>query len=644
MRSRHVITPRLSLRPTQAAVILALATIAITSPEAAERRGSAGATAATRTTPPEWAAPAPMESAPSHTGYRGADRRPSGMRLPVDTKLHAWTMPLTEHYHPRIASRARGSISVGTVTAGYLVRPASWALEGPHHRILEKIAPRNTRYTTDELKALVSCAAERVFKAFPGHKLHLGNFSRRSGGDIPWSVSHNNGRDADLAFYARSPNGAIAIPQHLYHFGRDLTAKDSPEPMIFDVPANWALVKALAACPGARPQRLFIARWLRKALLDFGRASKEPDEVQAHVARLLHQPRRAAAHNDHLHIRIACVADDISEGCLAPGRAPHGALGRLAAVRRRLPKIRRALRSSKASTRAGAAYLLGLYEDARATRRLVVALKDPSVQVRRRAAEALRWVAPITAAQQIDQALSTEDSPTVAATWLDVLDAVGATESLARRLLDPRTLRGSVGLSLTVRRRAAELLATSGSLSVAELLVPLLADPEPLVRHSARTSLERITNRSRSDLILQATENVVNLTPSATEEIVLWQRYLSALPQPADRDAVVLAGYRARGLAVESIGRGDLTNFAIALGWPSPYRDNAADLIARVLRYRPEVGRGSYAAPASFWRPWLMRRRLVRRHRLRAVMAAETEGVPGTVRDRSGNDTVRLVY
>ncbi len=587
----------------------------------------------------------PTETQPSHTGFRGAvGARRAGRQTPA-TALDPYVMPLAKHYHPRIASRARGSISVGTVTTGYLVRPAVLALEGRNHRILAQIAPRNTRFTTDELKALVMCAADRVMRAFPGHKLHLGNFSGRAGGDVPWSVSHNNGRDADLAFYARRPDGTIASPEHLYHFGRDLTASDSPTPMVFDVPANWALVKALAQCPSAHPQRLFIARWLRKALLDFGRASKEPPAVQALVAQLLHQPRRAAAHNDHLHIRIACADDDIAEGCLAPGRAPHSAIGQLAAVRQRLPRVRRALKSSNAKTRAGAAYLLGLYEDRRAMGAVVAALDDPSAEVRQNAGRALRWLDPVGVARRLDQALDDEDSPAVAAVWLDVLDQVGATEFLARRLQDPRTLAGPAGLRLTVRRRAAELLALGGSLSAAQLLVPLLADPEALVRQTARASLERITNRSRSDLILQLSENVVNLTPNPGEEIALWQRYLSGLPQPMSRDDVVLDGFRARGLAVEGVGRGDLTAYAVALGWPSPYRDNAADLIARVLRYRPEIGRGSYAAPAAFWRPWLMRRRLVKRAHLLEVMDAErSEAIAVGSPLLSGGDSARIFH
>ncbi len=551
---------------------------------------------------------------------RGSEGPQRAGRRGVDSRIEAYVMPLGEAYHPRIASRSSGSVSVGTVTAGYLARAAEIPAEGPHHRFLDKVAPRNTRFTTDELRAQVLCAAAGVAQAHPGHVLHLGNFSRRAGGDLPWSVSHNNGRDADLAFYARRPNGTIATPSHLYHFGRDLLASDSPEPMVFDVAANWTLVKGLLLCPHARMQRIFVARWLRRVMLDFARASKEPEDLLQQAARLLHQPRRAAAHNDHLHLRVACTADDLAEGCVMAGRAPHSATGRHPAVRRRLPRLRRALRSSRAATRAGAAYLLGLYEDRAATARLVALLDDPAADVRIRAAAALRWLDADQTVALLGELLADEDSPRVASAWLDVLAELRAVEPIARCLHDTRTLRGPAGRRLTVRLRAASLLATSGSLAAAQLLVPLLTDANDDVRRAARTGLERITNRSTVDLVLAGSHNVVNLSPTPQEEVTLWHGFLASVPPGQTRAELVVAGFRLRGLEVEGHSRRDLTGYAVALGWPPPYRDNAADFIARTLRYRPEVGRGSYAMPAKFWRPWLMRRRLVNRVQLQHAM------------------------
>ncbi|MBI5611399.1 MAG: penicillin-insensitive murein endopeptidase, partial [Deltaproteobacteria bacterium] len=152
--------------------------------------------------------------------------------------IDAFVMPLQSRYHPRLASDAAGSISVGTVTAGYLVDAAEIPVQGEHHRVLDKVVPRQTRYTTDDMRDLLLCAAERVAKEHRGAVLQLGNLSRPGGGPLPWSVSHHNGRDADIAFYVRDAKGRLALMDHLYHFDSRGKATDSPEALTFDPEAN----------------------------------------------------------------------------------------------------------------------------------------------------------------------------------------------------------------------------------------------------------------------------------------------------------------------------------------------------------------------------------------------------------------------
>ena len=532
-------------------------------------------------------------------------------RRGVVTRLNAAVTPLTNAVHPRLHSSAKGSISVGTVTGGYLVKPAELEIEGDHHRVLEGVRHRNTRFTTDELKAQVMCAAELVAKSHQGHLLHLGNFSRQSGGDILWSVSHNSGLDADIAFLARRPNGRVIFPYHLYHFGRDLLATDSDEPMVFDVAANWTLVKGLLTCKHAKLTKMFVARWLRKPMLDFARATKEPEEVLRLAAKMLRQPRRAAAHNDHLHIRIACPTDDDSEGCVSVGRAPHAAYGRAKAVRARLPKLRRALRHADPQRRVAAAKLLGLYEDTAATTALRALLVDPTPAVRMAAARSLRWIAPEQLPTWLMQRIHSEASRDVVSTFLDQLHHLEAIEALTQCLLDRRTLEGEV--PLVVRERAARLLATSRSRAAATQLVMLLHDELPRVRHVARTALERITNHSEIDLVLAGTLPGLSGPPSDAEAADLWHRFLAMLPPGLSHQDLMLRGFALRGLVMEQPSKQHLTSLAIALGWPSPYRDNAHELLTRVLHYEPEQGRGNRVDAARFWRPWLSRRRKVRR-------------------------------
>ncbi len=569
------------------------------------------------------------QQTPRHIGPRRGRAAPlRTARRAAQNHLHGRIMSLGERYHPRIASSARGSISIGTTSDGYLAYPAEMPLVGPHHQVLERIVGRHTRFTTDEMKSLLLCAAERVATEHPDHKVYLGNLSRRLGGDIPWSVSHNNGRDADLAFLARLPDGRAATPDHLYRFDRTLSATRGPQPMIFDVAANWSMVKGLLTCPGPRIKNLFIARWLRYPLIRYARAIREPRELVARAASLLRQPRRASAHADHLHVRLACPRDDLAEGCVEKSRAPDSAIGKAPGVRRRLVRIRAALRAADVERRAGAAYLLGLYRDRKAVPALRLALRDDAAKVRAEAADAMALVAPESAGPDLAAALDVEVQPGVATRQLRALQGLGAVELLVARLRDPRVLAGN-GLDVPdviVRLVALELLEESDSLAAATLVVPLLADPVAEIRERAHHTLGRIVNRSTADLVLQFAAEDAASSPGdgqswslrwpirPADHVALWTRFLAGIPANATRDRVALDGFRLRGLPIDYLERSNLSYFAIALGWESPYRDNAARLISRVVKYAPEIGRGARSSPRRFWLPWLLRRRMVDPH------------------------------
>ena len=542
-----------------------------------------------------------------------------GARRVEQTRLVADVMPIHERYHPLIASTAMGSIAVGTVTEGYLARSVEVPLDGPNHAVLAKIRDRHTRFTSDEMKGLLMCVAERVRAKHPDHKLLLGNLSRRSGGDIPWSVSHNNGRDADLAFLSRRPDGTAATPDFLYHFGNKLEASDSPEPLIFDVAANWTMIKALLQCPKAAPvQKLFIARWLRDLILRYARAAKEPDSVRYAAANMMRQPRRTSPHADHLHLRIGCAPDDEAEGCLDRGRAPVDAMGEQRAVQRRLPAIRREFGAPDASRRAGAAYLAGLYFDRQSIPGLSRLLLDPADDVQIRAAEALVHMGQHDQAERIDAALSRTSSVRVAQRLLSCLARLDATEQLTRRLSDPRLLVSDERRApIRVRELALQMVEQTDSLAAVLAVVPLLSDPSHAVRRQAHRTLGRLVNRTTADLVLEFAAALsqdgvgVSVPLEPVEQQALWRRYLATIPPNATRDEVVLDGFRARGLPISGLDRDNLDNLAIALSWERPYSDNAARAIARAIDYFPELGRGARAQPRAFWVPFLARRHMI---------------------------------
>jgi len=564
---------------------------------------------------------------------RVAEPLESRGRREASAYIEPLIMPLAERAYPRIASKARGSISIGTVTGGFLVNGAELPYEGRHHRVLQKVAERHTRFATDEMRDLLLCAAEKVGKAHPGHKMHLGNLARQGGGLVPWSVSHHNGRDADVAFYARDRHGRIAQPEHLYHFNRRLQATDAPAPTEFDVPANWTLVKALVTgCPGPSLQRLFIAGWLREPLLQYAKKQKEDKEIIAKVAGILAQPRRALAHNDHLHLRIGCAPDDETEGCLDASRAPAEAVGRAPGVQHRLPAIRTALKSVEPQTRAGALYLLGLYRDAGSSSAVLRALSDDEPAVRKAAVQTLLDLRPDGGALALSKALDQEHHPEVMATGLQALVQLDALDLVARRFADERNLQAPIGSlavpDVNVRRLAVELLSESASLAVARAAVPLLADADLGVREAARYTLGRIVHRTTFDIALELAlplpasllaETAVPAVAPPSElmssetggvaEAALWQRFFDSLPVGIDRDTVALSGMQRQGLAVQVLGREALPELVRALSLGGPARDSAARFIERIVQFRPVIGRGARSQPASFWGTWLVQKR-----------------------------------
>jgi penicillin-insensitive murein endopeptidase len=209
--------------------------------------------------------------------------------------------------------------SVGTTSEGRLQRAAELPVSGRHHYIVARSIPRDVRYGSPALVALIEDAAARVAAEYPGSKLGVGNLSRRTGGDIPWSKSHNSGRDADLVFFTRErATGRAAITPDLFSFADD--GSNAVEPgLVFDVPRNWALVRALLTSDRAQVQYLFISEGLKAQLLAYARERGEPAWLIERASKVLHQPNDALPHDDHFHLRVYCEQLDRLLGCMESG-------------------------------------------------------------------------------------------------------------------------------------------------------------------------------------------------------------------------------------------------------------------------------------------------------------------------------------
>jgi penicillin-insensitive murein endopeptidase len=224
------------------------------------------------------------------------------------------------------------SVSVGTFSHGALRRGARLPTSGEGYVIPPLWAARNTAYATDELVEAVQHAARRVRREYPGALLGVADLSQKGGGDSVLHRSHENGRDADLIYYAVDEQGRPAAPADSMprYPAWDLRARTPlpPDhgvvygpfsPRSFDVPRNWALIRALLEEPRIEIQYLFINERLRQRLLAYARDLGEDPALLDRAEALLHQPGDSMPHDDHLHVRIFCSQDDRPFGCADRG-------------------------------------------------------------------------------------------------------------------------------------------------------------------------------------------------------------------------------------------------------------------------------------------------------------------------------------
>jgi penicillin-insensitive murein endopeptidase len=202
--------------------------------------------------------------------------------------------------------------SVGTAQNGWLDGGLP-LLDGPALRVLGHTRQRNFVWGTTELASLLQRSAAAVASEFPGSVLHVGNLSRLGGGDIPPSVSHNSGRDADVIFFAFDRLGGSREATGFTHYDAEGIADSPPAEtgrLEFDTARNWTLVRHLLSDPRVVVQWIFVSVPLRNRLLDYALRQGEPWSLRQRATHVLVQPRDSSPHADHFHVRIACPAAD----------------------------------------------------------------------------------------------------------------------------------------------------------------------------------------------------------------------------------------------------------------------------------------------------------------------------------------------
>jgi LysM domain/Penicillin-insensitive murein endopeptidase len=210
------------------------------------------------------------------------DELPSVRPHPLDT----WT-------EEQIASTVRsdlpslGPMSLGSPNAGALLN----GVQAEATRYYEPISPSGAWATRETLDYL-SAALAKVHDAFPETApLALGDISGRHGGPSSPHVSHQSGRDVDIAYFYQDGAGWYARG----------TAKN------LDLPRNWAFVRALISETDV--DLILIDHSIQALLEGYARARGEDPTWLTGVFRgvpgkLRPIIRHAPGHATHIHVRF----------------------------------------------------------------------------------------------------------------------------------------------------------------------------------------------------------------------------------------------------------------------------------------------------------------------------------------------------
>jgi len=452
------------------------------------------------------------------------------------------TLPKTASWRDWITPNAVAPVngmSVGNVSEGRLLNGSELSPEGKAHRVFERHQTYQTRYGTPELVELIERGAEHVQLHAPGAPLMVGNMSRRNGGDIRWSRSHNSGRDADLAFYVLDAKGRSIPAPELLQFNERGVPVGYPD-YRFDVERNWLLVRGLLSVPSVQVQYLFISLPLKAMLLEHARSRGESEELIARAADVLHQPHDALPHDDHFHLRIACPPKHRVRGCLETGpRWDWGNWGEDELLAQAIELSKAFLEGNDQDKLKVLDFLTALNSPYLADIAMIWGVKDSNPEIRQRSLASAHSAWPwsgATLARVMEFIRNEAQDDNELGMAYSILRRSIASEVQGFALLRIRDENVQISERIMAARTLMHFVDES---LVPDLLNELASQPLPVAHELAR-HLERITGRG-SDLDWRgASEEHRN------REIETWRRWFQANSE-LGREIWVLAGLKELG-------------------------------------------------------------------------------------------------
>ena len=497
------------------------------------------------------------------------------------------------------------SVSIGTVTEGYLIGSMSLPMPGRTYGVLARQLRRDLIYGTNELIEGIISASEYVDSQFPRSVLWLGNIGAKHGGDISYSVSHNAGRDADLAFYTTTPDGEHIQPPALLHYRDNGRTVEYNGYYRFDVPRNWALVKGLINAPNSEIQYLFISNGLRRLLLNYAQSQDESEELIARARVVLYQPGRLP-HDDHLHIRIYCPQGDVGGGCVNFGRYHSGVQRYRSEPQSIISEATSMLRNPDPDVRIAAIRRLALLDATGQIDAINRRFSDPSPMVRAAAATGLGQLVSRNRIGVLIQRWEEEEDFSVRIAIIHAIGEVGGRDAgnfIASILAEPElgVLRGQ---TFDLRLIAATVSARMARAEPMPALIELLQSEQIELRDRSAFALQMITNHRESEIYWRAT----NVSQEQLQNAQLsWQNWLEN-HRNENRSQWLARGFANAGY--EMVGRRQRDGAALARAAGSEHdwiRINAQRELIRITGNHARSLQWSPRDARAYWNRWVER-------------------------------------
>lgn len=541
------------------------------------------------------------------------------------------------------------SRSIGSVSYGYLVNAHQIRFPHPSLAMLERQSHRALNFTSDPMFEAVEFASKHVQQTYPGAVTYLGNFSAQGGGDIPYSVSHNSGRDADVAFFVTSTvegtpyvmhdllpldDEGRYMPSEEQQLQENIFAQKDRVPLSFDVARNWRFIEGLMLWGGldGKIQYVFVSNPLKKMLLDYARAEgASSDEVIDAADRILWQPRSALPHNDHFHIRLHCSDVDYASGC--DGRVYSTKEGRSASALHEMSVMQASkILTDGDSVDDGAVVAamrrLALLNIRRYDSKIASYLEDERPLVRASAARALADLD--RGSKELGERLAREEHPRVLAELVVGLGRLGGKRSysaLSAQLSEP------VMVELGERELDARVLIVD-QLSMAEdkrVVQPLIRLLEQLVTENQTPTARRL------ELAMRTARALRWLTNQDPVQRLVVERNLGAFAEgdpeqqlaltskawmlwwdgnkKKRREQWLVEGFEFAGYKVVRLDRKRVWPLCRVIASEQKYLSyNAQRSLMKMFNHHPLSLEWSKEDASFYWRRWLERR--MRRFRL----------------------------